>query len=122
MAVPQMSPAQLLKQLEGARLTALQSPEVYNQFIPGFTSLVQQNPDRDIRRWGADFVAEAFSQPLMPSAQKEELVNSVVPFLRHLLEAQPIDVPIVRSVIQAAASIYPLVFRRVYVFPLFLTQ
>lgn len=115
MAAPQVSPAQLLKQLEGARLTALNNPSVYDHFIPGFTTLVQQNPDRDIRRWGADFVAEAFSQPLMPSAQKEELVGSVVPFLRHLLEAQPVDVPIVRSAIQAAASIYPLVFRRVYV-------
>ena len=83
--------------------------------LPGILPIIGPNAHLDVRRWGADFLAEGFASPAVPRQQKEQLSIEVIPTLRGILENQKEDVSVVRSAVQAAASLYPLVFRRMYV-------
>ncbi|KAJ9628275.1 hypothetical protein H2204_009392 [Knufia peltigerae] len=107
------TPAEMIPQLEAARKLALGNPQVYNQVLPGILPIIGSTPHVEVRRWGADFLAEAFSSPSLPNAQKEQLSTEVVPVLRAMLETQGQDMEVVKGVVQAAASLYPLVFRRI---------
>lgn len=109
------SPAEMIPQLEAARKLALADPQVYNQVLPGILPIIGPNAHLEVRRWGADFLAEAFASPSLPPSQKEQLSSEVVPTLRAMLETPGQDMEVTKSVVQAAASLYPLVFRRVYV-------
>lgn len=105
----------MIPQLEAARKLALGDPSVYNQVLPGILPIVGPSAHVEIRRWGAEFVAEAFASPSLPNAQKEQLSSDVLPTLRAMLENPAEDPAVTKSAVQAAASLYPLVFRRVYV-------
>lgn len=115
MAAAATSAAEMIPQLEAARKLALGDPQVYNQVLPGILPIIGPNAHLEVRRWGADFLAEGFASPSVPNQQKEQLSIEVVPTLRGILENQKEDVAVVRSAVQAAASLYPLVFRRMYV-------
>lgn len=115
MAAPGSSPAEMLGQLEQARKLALADSAVYNQIVPGILPIIGPAAAVEVRRWGAEFLAEAFASPALTSPQKESLTSDVMPLLRNLIESPSEDVNVQRSLIQAATSIYPLVFRRVYV-------
>lgn len=108
--------AAMLSQLEAARKLALADPQVYSQVVPGVLPLVGgPGAALEVRRWGAEFIAECFASPSLPAAQKEQLVADVLPALRAYLENPAEDQAVLRSVVQAAASLYPLVFKRMYV-------
>ncbi|KAK4936084.1 hypothetical protein LTR10_022986 [Elasticomyces elasticus] len=107
------SAAEMIPQLEAARKLALADPQVYNQVLPGILPIIGPNAHIEVRRWGADFLAEAFASPSMPTSQKEQLSSEVVPTLRAMLDMPGQDMEVIKSVVQAAASLYPLVFRRV---------
>lgn len=116
MAASEQSPAEMLGQLEQARKLCLADPSVYNQIVPGIVPIIQTAASVEIRRWGADFVAEVFATPALPGHQKEQLISDkVMELLRAMLEMPTEDVAVVKSAVQACASIYPYVFRRVYV-------
>jgi len=116
MTVPEQPPGEMLGQLEQARKLCLADLSVYNQIIPGIVPIIQTATSVDVRRWGADFIAEAFATPALPGHQKEQLISDkVMETLRGMLEIPNEDVAVVRSAVQACASIYPYVFRRVYV-------
>lgn len=115
MAASTASPVEMLPQLEAARKLALNDAQVYSQVVPGILPLIGPSSAVEVRRWGADFLAECFATPSFPSAQKELLVADVLPALRGFLENPAEDVAVLRSVVQTAASLYPLVFKRVYV-------
>ncbi len=115
MAGTATSAAEMIPQLEAARKLALADPQVYNQVLPGILPIIGPAAHVEVRRWGADFLAEAFASPSLSSAQKEQLSSDVLPTLRTMLEVPGEDPAVVKSVVQAAASLYPLVFRRVYV-------
>ena len=115
MAQPVSTAPDMIRQLEAARKLVLNDAHVYNQILPGIIPIIGPSAALDVRRWGADFVAEGFASPALSNAQKEELCADVLPTLKNLLEVPGQDVAVVKSVIQAAASLYPLVFRRVYV-------
>ncbi|KIW87757.1 uncharacterized protein Z519_11731 [Cladophialophora bantiana CBS 173.52] len=117
MAGTTSSAAEMISQLEAARKLALGDPQVYNQVLPGILPIVGPSAHVEVRRWGADFLAEAFASPSLPNAQKEQLSSDVLPTLRAMLEAPGEDPAVTKSVIQAAASLYPLVFRRVISHP-----
>ena len=116
------TPAEMIPQLEAARKLALADPQVYNQVLPGILPIIGSTAHLDVRRWGAEFLAEAFSSPSLSNSQKEQLSSEVIPPLRAMLEAPAQDMEVVKSVVQAAASLYPLVFRRVYVIPVLYVQ
>lgn len=61
-------------------------------------------------------MAEAFATPALQDHQKEQMVSeTVTALLRGMLDNPTEDAAVVKSTVQAAASIYPHVFRKVYV-------
>jgi symplekin len=113
-----MNPStQSLGQLESARALALGDGRYYPTIIPGVLPIIGPNANAsiEIRRWGADFLAETFASPAWPLEAKEASCLSVLPTLKGYLTAE--DNGIVKSAVQAAASIYPLVFKHTYVLP-----
>lgn len=109
------SAAEMIPQLEAARKLALGDPQVYNQVLPGILPIIGPPAHVEVRRWGAEFLAEAFASPSLSNPQKEQLSSDVLPTLRAMLETPGEDPAVTKSAVQAAASLYPLVFRRVYV-------
>jgi symplekin len=109
------SAAEMISQLEAARKLALGDVQVYNQVLPGILPIISASAHVEVRRWGVEFLAEAFASPSIPSAQKEQLSADVLPTLRTILETPGEDAAVTKSAVQAAASLYPLVFRRMYV-------
>lgn len=109
------TPVDMISQLDAARKLALADAQVYNQVVPGILPIIGPVAALEVRRWGADFLSEAFASPLLPNAQKEQLVPDVLPVLRSYLENPGEDVAVVRSAVQTAASTFPLAFKRLYV-------
>lgn len=106
--------AQTLTQLESARTLALGDGRYYPTIIPGVLPIIGGNPDIaiEIRRWGAEFLAETFSSPAWTLDMKDSICMNVLPTLKEYLDTGE-DIGIVKSAVQAAASLYPLVFRRI---------
>lgn len=106
----------MLPQLEELRKACLGDSAQYIAVVPGIVPIIQSTAALDVRRWGADFLAEAFATPTLPGAQKEQLItDTVMALLRAMLESPTEDAAVVRSAVQACSSAYPYVFRRVYV-------
>ncbi|OCK96924.1 uncharacterized protein K441DRAFT_656220 [Cenococcum geophilum 1.58] len=106
--------SETLSQLESARALALSDAAYYNQIVPGVLPIIGAgaNATLELRRWGADFLAETFASPTLGSEDKQRLSLQVLETLRENLETVD-DTGVVKSVVQAAASIYPLVFRHI---------
>ncbi|KAF1996256.1 hypothetical protein P154DRAFT_525691 [Amniculicola lignicola CBS 123094] len=113
------SSAQSLGQLEAARSLALGESRYYPTIIPGVLPIIAYNGQGgsiDIWRWGADFLAETFASPAWPLDEKAKSALAALPILRdYLLEVQ--DSTVIKSAVQAAASIYPLVYRHIIAEP-----
>ena len=111
MAAPGASLTQQLAQLEQARNLVLGDAAFYPQIIQGILPIIGASAALELRRWGADFLAEAFSSPNLGAQQKQQLSLIVLPVLRGILESPGEDTAVVKSVVQAATSIYPLIFK-----------
>ncbi|KAL7628005.1 hypothetical protein AAE478_002201 [Parahypoxylon ruwenzoriense] len=111
MATPQLSVPDQIRQLEGARKLVLGDVSYYPQVIQATLPIIGPSAQVEFRRWGAEFLAEAFATPAIPLHQKETLSLLVLETLKLLVEDVNQDVMVLRSVIQAAASIYPLAIR-----------
>ncbi|MCJ1311786.1 hypothetical protein MMC25_005459 [Agyrium rufum] len=103
--------ADQITQLEAARQIVLADHTHYAMIVPGILGVVTANSILEIKRWGADFLAEAFASPMLPEDTKEKLGIGSLERFNELLESTAEDEWVVKSVIQAVASIYPLVFR-----------
>jgi symplekin len=115
MAQASSSPSDILPQLEAARKLVLGDAHFYTQIVPGILPIVGPTAAVEVRRWGAEFLAETFATPALADAQKEEICLDVVAFVRGVLESPSEDALVVKSVIQAVASFYTLLFRAMYV-------
>ncbi len=115
MAAPGTSVTDQLAQLDAARNLVLGDAAFYPQIVQGILPIIGAKARLELRRWGADFLAETFASPALASQQKERLSLLVLQTLQELLENPGEDAGVVKSVVQAAASIYPLVFRHMYV-------
>jgi symplekin len=104
-----------LKQLNEARKAILVDPTYYKSIMNGILPLAAPNSTLELRRWAADFIAEAFATPTLPNKDKEVMSFQVLPVLRSLLESPKEDTYVLRSVIAASASIFPHVLRWMYV-------
>ena len=110
-----------LAQLNQARDLARVDPAVYERFLPALIPLLNspdQNPSFELKAWIADFIAEAFSSPIVSPESKQQTSVSALPAIVKLLElptgAQSATVDqtgLIKSAVQAASSIYPFVFR-----------
>ncbi|KAF2707942.1 hypothetical protein K504DRAFT_383494 [Pleomassaria siparia CBS 279.74] len=105
-------------QLEAARSLALGDGRYYPTIIPGVMPIIGANADAsiEIRRWGADFLAETFASPTWPPDVKVPCALSVLATIKEYLEGVA-DSGVLRSAVQAAASIYPLVYRHIIADP-----
>lgn len=104
-----------LIQLESARQIVLGDAALYPQIVQGILPIVGAHARLELRRWGADFLAETFASPVIGSQQKEHMSLIVLQTLRFLLENSNEDAAVIKSVVQAAASIYGFIFRYMYV-------
>ncbi|KAF2869363.1 hypothetical protein BDV95DRAFT_577173 [Massariosphaeria phaeospora] len=105
-----MNPA--LGQLDAARSLALGDGRYYGTIIPGVLPIIgpSASASLEVRRWGADFLAEAFASPAWGADEKQASALTVLATLKDYVEGVD-DRSVVKSAIQAAASIYPLVYR-----------
>ncbi|KAH8675421.1 hypothetical protein BX600DRAFT_546236 [Xylariales sp. PMI_506] len=107
----QLSVPDQIRQLEGARKLVLGDVSYYPQVIQATLPIIGPTAQVEFRRWGADFLAEAFSTPAVQLSQKETLSLLVLETVKQLVEDPNQDVLVLRSLIQTAASIYPLALR-----------
>jgi symplekin len=108
-----------LTQLEAARNLVLSDAALYSQVLQGILPIIGANARLDLQRWGADFLAETFANTTLPSDRKEELAGTVLPTLNEYLGNDAQDVAVIKSTVQTASSLYPFVFRHMYVFLFF---
>lgn len=115
-----LAPEQLkqLDQLEAARHLVLADSVLYSQIVQGILPIVGAHAHLEFRRWGAEFLAETFASPLLAPQQKENSSVVVLQTVKELLEQSDQDNGVVKALIQAAASIYPHIFRYMYVITL----
>ncbi|RDW84359.1 hypothetical protein BP6252_01949 [Coleophoma cylindrospora] len=110
-AAPALTPAQQIKQLNDARKLVLGDPTFYPQIVQGVVPISGKGSRLEMRRWGADFLAETFAMPTIPPSEKESLSLFVLESIKDMLEDPTEDPGVIKSLVQTAASIYPLVFR-----------
>ncbi|KAK3069153.1 hypothetical protein LTR53_012738 [Teratosphaeriaceae sp. CCFEE 6253] len=109
-------PTAILKSLNEARAICLATPAIYPQVVPGVVPVVGPAAPLALRRWGAEFLAETFASPVLPAEEKQWLALGVLDTLNGYLyrreeQGEEEDVAVVKSAVQCAASLYPLVFR-----------
>lgn len=106
---------QTLQQLNEARKLALQNASLYAQIAVPVFPLVNANAPLELQRWGADFLSEIFSSPVLALEGKTKIALEALGLLKEYLESSAQDEWVLKSTIQAAASVYPLIFRYMYV-------
>ncbi|TVY89753.1 mRNA cleavage and polyadenylation specificity factor complex subunit [Lachnellula willkommii] len=111
MAAPTLSVEQQIQQLDDARKLVLGDVTYYQPIIQGILPVIGPSARVELRRWGAEFLAETFAAPRLPSQQKETLSLIVLETVKAMIENPLEDAAVVKSIVQTAASIYPLVFR-----------
>lgn len=112
-----LSVADQVRQLDDARKLVLRDVKFYQNVVQGILPIVGPQARLELRRWGADFLAEAFATPALPSADKETMLLYVLDTLLAMVESPNEDAQVLRSLVQTAASIYPLAMRWMYVCP-----
>lgn len=106
-----LSVPEQIRQLNDARKLVLGDVKYYPTVVRGLLPIIGPNAHVELRRWGAEFLAEAFSTPALPNGEKETMQLYVLATVESLLENEREDPQVLRSVIQTAASIYPLALR-----------
>ena len=100
-----------LAQLNAARQLVLGDAAFYPRIVNGILPIIGVNARLELRRWGAEFLAETFASPMLASAQKEQLASNVLQTIQDLLGLPDGDTVVLRHIVQTAASLYPLIFR-----------
>ena len=98
-------------QLNAARQIVLGDALLYPQIVERILPIIGAKARLELRRWGAEFLAETFASPALSPQMKENMAVLVLQTLKDLLEVPGEDIEVVKAAIQAAASIYGLVFR-----------
>ncbi|KGQ12387.1 mRNA cleavage and polyadenylation specificity facto r complex subunit pta1 [Beauveria bassiana D1-5] len=107
----ELSLSQQIQQLNDARKHVLGDVKLYPGVVRGLIPSIGASAPLELRRWGADFLAEAFATPVLPNGEKETLAPYVLATLESLVQKPDEDHYVLRGVIQTAASIYPLALR-----------
>ncbi|RAK74131.1 RNA-processing protein PTA1 [Aspergillus fijiensis CBS 313.89] len=102
-----------IAQLNAARNLVLGDAAFYPQIVNGVLPIIGSRARLELRRWGAEFLAETFSSPALASTQKEQLAANVLQAQREILELPEGDPLVLKHIVQSAASLYPLVFRHI---------
>ncbi|EEH46366.2 RNA-processing protein PTA1 [Paracoccidioides brasiliensis Pb18] len=113
MALPLDNLVEQMTQLDTARNVVLGDAALYPQIVQGILPIIGAKARLELRRWGAEFLAETFASPALAQRPKEKLSTQVIQTLWDLLKNPDEDASVVRGIIQTAASIYPLIFRTI---------
>ncbi|GFF38745.1 mRNA cleavage and polyadenylation specificity factor complex subunit pta1 [Aspergillus udagawae] len=105
--------ADQVAQLNAARNLVLGDAAFYPQIVNGIIPIIGAHARLELRRWGAEFLAETFASPALATAQKEQLAGRVLQTIREILELPEGDTPVLKHIVQIAASLYPLAFRHI---------
>jgi hypothetical protein len=108
------APHDQLRQLGEAHDLVLKDPAYWPQVLHGVLPMFS-NSVFEVRRWGADFLAETFSTPVLDARAKQELALACLDTLLWL--SNETETGILKSVVQCSASVYPIIFRHMYVLP-----
>lgn len=111
MAQPENHLVDQIAQLNAARNLVLGDAAFYSQIVNGILPIIGARARLELRRWGAEFLAETFASPALASDQKEQLAADVLQTMRETLLLPERDQLALTHIVQTAASLYPLVFR-----------
>ncbi|KAI5466217.1 hypothetical protein BGZ63DRAFT_126322 [Mariannaea sp. PMI_226] len=111
MATTTLSVPDQIRQLNDARKLVLGDVKYYPSVVKGILPIIGPSAPIELRRWGAEFLAEAFATPALPNGEKETMQPYVLTTLESMIENDREDPQVLRSVVQTAASIYPLAMR-----------
>ncbi|KAI5370247.1 Putative armadillo-like helical, symplekin/Pta1 [Septoria linicola] len=109
--------SQTLHQLNSARNIVLKDHTLYPQVVPGIIPVISPTTAQlELRRWGADFLAETFASQVVTADEKQQMSLAVLDTLKGYLSRKEIvgedeDNSVIKSAVQCAASMYPYVFR-----------
>lgn len=105
-----------ISQLDEAREIVLSDPALYPRVVGSILPIVGANAALELQRWGVEFLADTFASPVIPNKVKEQMAISVLSTLKDLLEIPGgHDTAVLKGVVQASASVYPLIFKYMYV-------
>lgn len=110
MAAP-LSVSDHIRQLNDARKLVLGDVKLYQSVVRGILPIIAPTSHLELRRWTADFLADTFATPVLPAKEKESMQPFVLDTVQSILENPDEDPQILRSMIQTAASIYPIALR-----------
>jgi symplekin len=112
MAAPESQPLPLeeqVRQLNEARKLAFNDVSYFPTIVQGILPIIGPSAAQELRRWGAEFLSEAFATPALPSREKESLGLLVLDTIKNMLDDSKGDVFVQRSAVMSASSLYPLV-------------
>jgi symplekin len=105
-----MSTGATLKQLAHARAAALEDASLLPQVMGPIVGLATECRDLPLQRWTARFIAESAAAERLAPGDLEKLDLALLPAIRYFLDGRA-DAVVWKASIQAAASLYPVVFR-----------
>jgi symplekin len=109
--VKTLTVAEQIQQLNAARKIVLENAAYYDKIVKGILPIIGPTSPVELRRWGAEFLAESLSTPALSSRDKENLTVAILDTLRSLVESQTEDPLVLKASVIAAASAYPIVMR-----------
>jgi symplekin len=100
-----------VRQLDEARKLALNDASYFPTIVQGILPIIGPSALPALRRWGAEFLAETFAIPTLPSRDRESLGLLGLDTVRGMLEDTQGDLFVQRSAVMTASSLYPLVLK-----------
>jgi symplekin len=105
--------AQQIDQLNQAKQLVLQDASFYPQIIRGILPIAQK-PEPRLRSWCAKFLADGFASAEVNAGERQTLAVACLHTIDILFEET--DLRVVKNLIECSASIYPLIFKHMYVY------
>ncbi|KAK3336883.1 hypothetical protein B0T19DRAFT_53771 [Cercophora scortea] len=109
--VKTLSVSEQIQQLNAARKIVLENAAYYDRIVKGILPIIGPTSPVELRRWGAEFLAESLSTPALTTRDKENLTVAILGTLRALVESPNEDPLVLKASVMAAASAYPVVVR-----------
>ncbi|KAK0632055.1 hypothetical protein B0T14DRAFT_416846 [Immersiella caudata] len=109
--VKTLTVAEQIQQLNAARKIVLENASYYDRIVKGILPIIGPSSPVELRRWGAEFLAESLSTPALSSRDKENLTVAILETLRSLVDSPSEDPLVLKASVIAAASAYPIAMR-----------
>lgn len=98
-------------ELSRYREYALRDANQYPNIIAFVVSRAGPASAPELRKWGADFLAEAFASPMLPPDRKQFLALKLLTTFKAYLDDSNQDAGVLRSAVQVLTNVYPFIFR-----------